>query len=207
MPTVIPLWCSRAPHGELLYAPWHNGGPCMCNGPLSPQDSSGPMDPVSPLWTHWGPCVCILHCHPHQAALRVGLAGKRVRISGSVLKSESIPQHGSHGVPVGIHGHPQDHIVAQEWPWLSWVRIPICVPLLRPAMQWQKHTQTRHTQQTHPKLYASILKIEVHRVEFASKQEELFSNFKLSHRGSIRKPPNVVTWVFALSKLLRTQSE
>jgi hypothetical protein len=91
-PRVIPLWCPRAPHGELLYAPWHNGGPCMCNDPLSPQDSSGPMDPVFPLWTHRGPCVCILHCHPHQAALRVGLTGTRVRISGSVLKSESIPQ-------------------------------------------------------------------------------------------------------------------
>jgi hypothetical protein len=61
--------------------------------------------------------------------------------------------------------------------------------------------------QTHPKLYDSILRIEVHRVEFASKREELFANFKLSHRGSIRKPPNVLTWVFALGKLQRNQAE
>ncbi len=46
--------------------------------------------------------------------------------------------------------------------------------------------------QAHPKLYNSLQTIVAQRVQLPSKKEELLGNFKLSVRGSIRKPPNVV---------------
>jgi hypothetical protein len=61
--------------------------------------------------------------------------------------------------------------------------------------------------QTIPQFYKSVQKIEVHRIEFSSQRAQIFSNFKLSHRGSIRKPPNTLTWVFALDKLQKEHGE
>ena len=46
--------------------------------------------------------------------------------------------------------------------------------------------------QAHPKLHQSLQSIVAQRVQLPSKKEELLGNFKLSVRGSIRKPPNVV---------------
>ena len=46
--------------------------------------------------------------------------------------------------------------------------------------------------QAHPKLHQSLQTIVAQRVQLPSKKEELLGNFKLSVRGSIRKPPNVV---------------
>ena len=43
--------------------------------------------------------------------------------------------------------------------------------------------------------------IYVHCVQFATKRDELLENFKRSTRGSIRKPPNVMTWVLGLQQL------
>jgi hypothetical protein len=40
-----------------------------------------------------------------------------------------------------------------------------------------------------------------HRIQFASKRDELMDNFKWYTRGAIRKPPNVLTWVSGILKL------
>ena len=53
----------------------------------------------------------------------------------------------------------------------------------------------------HPSLYESIRNIEVVNLRFATKRDEIFGNFILSHRGEIRKPPSILTWVFSLKKL------
>ena len=29
----------------------------------------------------------------------------------------------------------------------------------------------------------------------------MFANFKLSHRGAIRRPPSIVTWIYSLNEL------
>lgn len=53
----------------------------------------------------------------------------------------------------------------------------------------------------HPTLLDSCSQIYVHCVAMATKREELLENFKRSTRGSIRKPPNVMTWVLGLQQL------
>ena len=56
--------------------------------------------------------------------------------------------------------------------------------------------------ETFNKLQASVVSgIFVVHVRHVSLQEEVFHNFKLSLRGSIRRPPNLLTWVGALSQL------
>ncbi len=52
-----------------------------------------------------------------------------------------------------------------------------------------------------PKIQQTVSRINCQAPYFASKREELFVNFKLSARGSIRKPPHVMTWVDSLMKL------
>jgi hypothetical protein len=46
-----------------------------------------------------------------------------------------------------------------------------------------------------PTLCASCKSIYVFSLKFGSYQDQLFHNFKISVRGSIRKPPNAATWV------------
>ncbi len=51
------------------------------------------------------------------------------------------------------------------------------------------------------KLFESSRKIWCYRMTYGSKRDELFANFALSARGSIRKPPHTLQWVAALKKL------
>lgn len=57
------------------------------------------------------------------------------------------------------------------------------------------------SKQIHPKLYDSVRRIECHHVKYNSMRDEVFANFKQSHRSSICKPPNAVTWVYSLQRL------
>lgn len=57
--------------------------------------------------------------------------------------------------------------------------------------------------QVHPKLYDSICCIYGFMMGFQSKQDEVFANFKMSIRGSIRQKPNIITWVFAMVELAK----
>ena len=50
-------------------------------------------------------------------------------------------------------------------------------------------------------LKESVQMIHVHCVKHLTLQDEVFHNFRLSIRGSLRRPPNVMTWVGTLSKL------
>lgn len=51
------------------------------------------------------------------------------------------------------------------------------------------------------------MKIHAQHLKFASQKAAIFNNFKLSHRGSIRKPPNAVTWVAVLAELQAEHGE
>ena len=51
------------------------------------------------------------------------------------------------------------------------------------------------------KLKASCQAIYVHHIKHVSLQEEVFYNFRVSLRGAIRRPPNLLTWVGTLSQL------
>ncbi len=57
------------------------------------------------------------------------------------------------------------------------------------------------SEKAHPTLYTSILTIHTQRLKFSSQKAAIFNNFKMSHRGSIRKPPSAVTWVVVLAEL------
>jgi hypothetical protein len=59
----------------------------------------------------------------------------------------------------------------------------------------------------HPVFYESLKKVHCHCFQYESKRGELFANFKLSHRGSIRKPPNVFTWVHSLEILMHEHGD
>ena len=62
------------------------------------------------------------------------------------------------------------------------------------------HTHTHNCQEC-PHLYDSVRKLHAYITNFVSKRDEIFENFRLSARGSIRKPPNCLTWVSALLSL------
>ena len=51
------------------------------------------------------------------------------------------------------------------------------------------------------KLKASCQAIYVHHIKHVSLQDEVFYNFRVSLRGAIRRPPNLLTWVGTLSQL------
>ena len=51
------------------------------------------------------------------------------------------------------------------------------------------------------KLRTTISKIYVHAVAYPSLAEEIFANFRMSLRGAIRKPPNMLTWITVLQNL------
>jgi len=53
----------------------------------------------------------------------------------------------------------------------------------------------------HPELLKSIQIIYAYRLLFVSKKDEILDNFKRSIRGSIRRPPNIMTWVVVLTNL------
>lgn len=53
----------------------------------------------------------------------------------------------------------------------------------------------------HPTLWQSIREIHAYDMAFTSAKEEVFSSFRMSCRGSIRRPPNVLTWCITLQKL------
>jgi hypothetical protein len=55
--------------------------------------------------------------------------------------------------------------------------------------------------QMHPKLFETVQTIYCVFISKANRKEEVFDNFKLSNRGSIRKPPSCFTWVGSLRKL------
>ena len=52
-----------------------------------------------------------------------------------------------------------------------------------------------------PHVMKSCQEIFVHFVSLPSAQEEIFHNFRMSLRGSIRRPPNLLTWVGVLQAL------
>lgn len=55
----------------------------------------------------------------------------------------------------------------------------------------------------HPKFARSIQNIQCLCMSYQTKRDELLANFKLSARGSIRKPPNAITWVHSLDVLAK----
>lgn len=57
--------------------------------------------------------------------------------------------------------------------------------------------------QWHPKFARSIQNIYCLCMSYQTKRDELLANFKLSARGSIRKPPNAITWVHSLDVLAK----
>ena len=63
------------------------------------------------------------------------------------------------------------------------------------------YTQQIDLKNTHPKLYDSLLKIQVLKINYANKIEEGLANMKLSARGSIRKANNVIQTVLMLQRL------
>ena len=56
-------------------------------------------------------------------------------------------------------------------------------------------------QKAHPTLWQSVREITCADMVFKGAKEEIFSTFNLSHRGAIRRPPKVISWCVALSKL------
>lgn len=79
----------------------------------------------------------------------------------------------------------------------------------------QRHT-CRHTQHcfhrrplapVHPQLTKTIQEIHCVRVHCRSAREEVFGNFAMSARGSIRKAPNVMTWYYSLESLRTKHNE
>ena len=58
-----------------------------------------------------------------------------------------------------------------------------------------------------PTFYISLLAVYTQKIKYASAREEVFANFRLSHRGSIRKPPNAITWVYCLEQLQEDHGE
>ncbi|CAK9020813.1 Uncharacterized protein SCF082_LOCUS15069 [Durusdinium trenchii] len=52
-----------------------------------------------------------------------------------------------------------------------------------------------------PQIRSTVTAIFCHHVVHASVQDEVFQNFKLSLMGSIRKPPNLLTWILTLASL------
>lgn len=52
-----------------------------------------------------------------------------------------------------------------------------------------------------PSLWQSVRELNCFDTVFKNDMEAMFSNFQLSHRGAIRRPPNVISWCVALSKL------
>lgn len=55
--------------------------------------------------------------------------------------------------------------------------------------------------QVHPVLFESLKKIYCYPFAFENLREAMFINFKLSNRGAIRKPPNLITWMHSLEEL------
>ena len=53
----------------------------------------------------------------------------------------------------------------------------------------------------HPVLFFSIQELHCCSLAFSTQRDMLFSNFKMSGRGSIRKPPNLIDWVHSLKQL------
>ena len=59
-----------------------------------------------------------------------------------------------------------------------------------------------HFRQAHPTLYDTIRRIYIYCMVFGTYQDQLFHTFRLSTRGSIRKPPNCVTSVLGIKFVL-----
>lgn len=55
--------------------------------------------------------------------------------------------------------------------------------------------------QAHPVLFFNIRELHCCSLAFSTQRDMLFSNFKMSGRGSIRKPPNMIDWVHSLKQL------
>ena len=55
--------------------------------------------------------------------------------------------------------------------------------------------------QAFPKFMASLKGIYVRHIQHQTVQDEVFQNFKMSLRGSIRRPPKLLTWVLTLMSL------
>ena len=56
-------------------------------------------------------------------------------------------------------------------------------------------------QQVAPAVWHSMRCLQFYNVAFSTLREQTFNNFKLSARGAIRKPPNVVSWVIMLTRM------
>jgi len=61
--------------------------------------------------------------------------------------------------------------------------------------------------EAHPKFHDSVKKIFCHSIFVSVRRAEMFYNFRVSCRGSIRRPPNVLTWVHSLEMLLKEHGE
>ena len=61
--------------------------------------------------------------------------------------------------------------------------------------------------QAHPVLYQSIREIHCCNMVHKSPRDQLFYNFKLGGRGSIRKPPNLIDWTLSLRHLASRAGE
>ena len=56
-------------------------------------------------------------------------------------------------------------------------------------------------QQIAPNVWKSFRCLRFYNVEFSTLRDQTFNNFKLSCRGAIRKPPNVISWVVMLGRM------
>ena len=56
-------------------------------------------------------------------------------------------------------------------------------------------------QQVAPAVWHSMRCLQFYNVAFSTLREQTFNNFKLSARGAIRKPPNVISWVIMLTRM------
>ena len=53
----------------------------------------------------------------------------------------------------------------------------------------------------HPELHDSFLSLQCANLAFNTDREQVFHNFQVSARGSIRKAPNVISWVVTLKRM------
>lgn len=61
-----------------------------------------------------------------------------------------------------------------------------------------------NVEQSAPALWQSVRTIKAIDMKFSSALEETFSNFRISHRGAIRRPPSVLSWCIALGRLQKS---
>ncbi len=68
-------------------------------------------------------------------------------------------------------------------------------------------SSSTHFKKVHPTLYTTVKKIFCYCLTMPDRRAQMFLNFRLSNRGSIRKPPHVFSWVFSLEILMKENGD